>query len=51
MSDHITELFDKDGNLIGALLSAEAWTATKKQVCATLGIIDKSVEQIGRAHV
>lgn len=44
MSDQINELFDKDGNLIGALLSAEAWTSTKKQVCATLGIIDDSVE-------
>jgi len=38
MSEHINELFDKDGNLIGALLSAEAWTIVKKQVYTDLGI-------------
>ena len=40
MSDHITELFDKDGNLIGALLTAQAWTAVRDQVMAGLGIQD-----------
>ncbi|WP_316896460.1 hypothetical protein [Pseudodesulfovibrio indicus] len=38
MSDHITELFDKDGNLIGALLTAPAWTAVRDQVMSCLGI-------------
>ncbi len=41
MSDHINELFDKDGNLIGALLSAEAWTAARATVYATLGLVDQ----------
>ncbi len=27
--DQITELFDKQGNLIGALLTAEGWNAIK----------------------
>ncbi|NDV19979.1 hypothetical protein GO013_11155 [Pseudodesulfovibrio sp. JC047] len=44
MSDHINELFDKDGNLIGALLSAEAWTTVKKPVLDTLGIVDNHAE-------
>ena len=44
MSDYINELFDKDGNLIGTLLSAEAWTTVRKQVYATLGVVDESVE-------
>ncbi|MBI9078821.1 MAG: hypothetical protein JEY79_03665 [Pseudodesulfovibrio sp.] len=44
MSDHIHELFDKDGNPIGALLSAEAWTAVKSQVFAKLGLVDDSVK-------
>jgi len=43
MSDHINELYDKDGNLIGCLLSAEAWTAAKKQVLTTLGINNEPV--------
>ncbi|WP_319582738.1 hypothetical protein [uncultured Pseudodesulfovibrio sp.] len=38
MSDHINELFDKDGNLIGALLTAEAWNAVRDQVMTALGI-------------
>ncbi|OIQ49894.1 hypothetical protein BerOc1_01822 [Pseudodesulfovibrio hydrargyri] len=38
MSDHINELFDKDGNLIGALLTAAAWTEVRDQVMAALGI-------------
>lgn len=38
MSDHINELFDKDGNLIGALLTAEAWTAVRDDVMAKLGL-------------
>ena len=45
MSDHIHELFDKDGNPIGALLSAEAWSAVKTDVLAKLGLAeDKPVE-------
>jgi len=44
MSEHIHELFDKEGNPIGALLSAEAWTVVKDQVNATLGIVDKSAK-------
>ncbi len=43
MSDHITELFDKNGNLIGALLTAEAWTAVKSGVLAKLGLADADV--------
>ena len=42
MSDHINELFDKDGNPIGALLSAEAWAAVKTDVLAKLGLADTS---------
>jgi hypothetical protein len=41
MSDHINELFDKDGNLIGALLSAEAWTAARATVMSVLGLEEK----------
>lgn len=44
MSDHINELFDKDGNLIGALLSADAWNASKKSVLAALGLKDQTQE-------
>lgn len=40
MSDHINELYDKDGNLIGALLSAEAWTAVRAEVMASLGLAE-----------
>lgn len=46
MSDHINELFDKDGNLIGALLSAEAWTAVRDQVNSALGIKVVPVEPV-----
>lgn len=38
MSDHINELYDKDGNLIGALLTAEAWSAVKDDVYSRLGL-------------
>jgi len=41
MSDHINELYDKDGNLIGALLSAEAWGAVRNDVLSTLGLEEK----------
>lgn len=44
MSDHINELFDKDGNLIGALLTGEAWLAVKDQVYATLGVVEEKAE-------
>ncbi|ADU61031.1 MAG: hypothetical protein KUA35_11385 [Pseudodesulfovibrio sp.] len=42
MSDHINELFDKDGNLIGALLSAQAWTQVRHSVLVALGIPDQA---------
>lgn len=45
MSEHINELYDKDGNLIGALLTAEAWTAVREQVHTVLGITQAPVEQ------
>lgn len=45
MSDHINELFDKDGNLIGALLSAEAWSAVRNEVNTALGIETQSTVQ------
>lgn len=37
-SQHINELYDKEGNLIGALLTAEAWTAVKDNVYEALGV-------------
>ena len=43
MSDHINELFDKDGNLIGALLSADAWAAVSRDVYALLGVDSPAV--------
>lgn len=45
MSDHINELYDKDGNLIGALLTAEAWTTVREQVMAALGVAEEPAEQ------
>jgi len=42
MSHHITELFDKDGNLIGCLLTAEAWTAAKDSVLKALGLEERA---------
>jgi hypothetical protein len=45
MSDHINELFDKDGNLVGALLTAEAWTAVRDQVMTALGVRETPAEQ------
>ncbi len=45
MSDHINELYDKDGNLIGALLTAEAWKHVKDSVLASLGIEEKPAAQ------
>ncbi|MCJ2165167.1 MULTISPECIES: hypothetical protein [unclassified Pseudodesulfovibrio] len=44
MSDHINELFDKNGNLIGALLTAQAWTAVRDQVLKTLGVQEQPAE-------
>jgi len=38
MSEHVNELYDKEGNLIGCLLSAEAWNYVKKDIQASLGI-------------
>jgi len=47
MSDHINELYDKDGNLIGALLTAEAWTHVKDMVLTALGVEQEpEVEEI-----
>lgn len=46
MSDHINELFDKDGNLIGALLSAEAWAVVKNDVFSKLGLKDTTLPKI-----
>lgn len=43
MSDQINELYDKDGSLIGALLTAEAWTAVRDQVMTTLGVSETPV--------
>ncbi len=40
-NDHITELFDKDGNLIGCLLTADIWASIKPTVLKTLGIQEK----------
>ncbi|MBG0790591.1 MAG: hypothetical protein H0S80_08865 [Desulfovibrionaceae bacterium] len=45
MSEHINELFDKDGNLVGALLTAEAWTTVRDQVMAALGVDEQPAEQ------
>ncbi|WP_338668810.1 hypothetical protein [Pseudodesulfovibrio methanolicus] len=45
MSDQINELFDKDGNPLGALLTAEAWTAVRDQVMAALGVEETPVIQ------
>jgi len=42
MSHHINELFDKDGNLIGCLLTAEAWAAAKDTVLKTLGLEERA---------
>ncbi|MDD4951278.1 MAG: hypothetical protein PHV85_01895 [Desulfovibrionaceae bacterium] len=37
-NDQVTELFDKDGNLIGAILGPQAWNAAKQTVCKALGL-------------
>ena len=34
--DNLTELFDKSGNLIGALITAELWTKVKPHILALL---------------
>lgn len=44
MSDHINELYDKNGDLIGALLTAEAWEAVRDIVNDTLGIAVQKTE-------
>jgi len=41
MSEHINELYDKDGKLIGALLTAEAWSHVRETVMSALGIQEK----------
>ncbi|QGY39516.1 hypothetical protein GM415_05070 [Pseudodesulfovibrio cashew] len=41
MSDHINELYDKNGNLIGALLTAEAWAHVREDVLKALGLAEK----------
>ena len=45
MSDHINELYDKDGNLVGALLTAEAWNHVRDTVLAALGLEEKPAVQ------
>ena len=44
-NDHITELFDKDGNLIGCLLSADAWASFKPTAHKMLGIREQPQER------
>ncbi|GAB7021623.1 hypothetical protein [Salidesulfovibrio brasiliensis] len=38
MKEHIRELYDKDGTLIGCLLTAEAWQAAGDQIKELLGL-------------
>lgn len=45
MSEHINELYDKDGNLIGALLSAEAWKYVRKDILSALGVQEQPDEE------
>lgn len=45
MSDHINELFDKEGNPIGVLLSAEAWAAVKTDVLTKLGLAETALPE------
>lgn len=42
MSDHINELYDSEGNLIGCLMSSEAWTVVKSNVLSQLGLKEKA---------
>ncbi len=42
MSEHVNELYDKDGNLIGCLLSAEAWNHVKGEIMHSLGLEEKA---------
>ena len=44
MSEHINELYDKDGNLIGALLSAEAWSHVRGTVLSSLDLEEKPAQ-------
>ncbi|WP_147819544.1 hypothetical protein [Salidesulfovibrio onnuriiensis] len=44
-SDHFTELFDKDGNLIGCLLTADAWASIKPTVLKALNIQEAPPER------
>ncbi len=44
MSEHVNELYDKDGKLIGCLLSAEAWNHVKAEILSSLGIENKTPE-------
>ena len=45
MSDHINELYDKEGNLIGCLLSAEAWNYVKSDTLSKLGLEEQTTNQ------
>lgn len=45
MNDHIRELFDEKGNLIGCLLTAEAWLACGDNVKAQLGVTPAAEEE------
>lgn len=44
MNDHVRELFDKDGNLIGCLLTAEAWQSVGDKVKNLLGIREEPAQ-------
>ncbi len=44
-NDHITELFDKHGNLIGCLLSADAWAAARPHVHKLLNMEPEPVQR------
>lgn len=44
MNEHIRELYDKDGNLVGCLLTAEAWQAAGPQIKELLGVSEEAPE-------
>lgn len=50
MKEHITELFDEKGNLIGALLTAELWGELKPALNKLLGVEDTVEEQPEPIH-
>ncbi len=44
-SEHITKLYDKNGTLLGVLLSPEAWNAAKEKVAAQFGKGEQDIEE------